>query len=125
MFVIDGVTYDKVLVSSLKRRFEIRDGTNAGDSMAGTRIRDIVGTYFSYELVIDASLLTPEQYDRLYEVITTPTARHLVCFPYGQTTYEFEAEIDDGADDLMLFEPGYNLWQGLTITFRARKPNKV
>lgn len=125
MFSIDGVTYDGVLVSSLRRSFEIRDGRNSGTAQSGKTIRDITGTYFAYELTIDASLLTPDEYDSLYEVLCAPVASHNVVFPYGQTTYQFEAEILDGSDDLILCEPDYNHWEELTITFQARKPNRV
>lgn len=113
------------MVSSLRRRFEIRDGQNSGTAQSGKTIRDITGTYFAYELTIDASLLTPDEYDSLYEVLTAPVASHNVVFPYGQTTYQFEAEILDGSDDLILCEPDYNHWEELTITFQARKPNRV
>lgn len=78
-----------------------------------------------YELTIDASLLTPDEYDSLYEVLCAPVASHVVVFPYGQTTYQFEAEILEGSDDLILCEPDYNHWEELTITFQARKPNRV
>ena len=39
MFSIDGVTYDGVLVSSLRRSFAIRDGKNSGTAQSGKTIR--------------------------------------------------------------------------------------
>lgn len=122
MFTIDGKAYNGVMVSSLRRSFAIRDGENQGTSQSGESIRDIIGTYFSYEISIDASLSTPEEYDLLYQTLCSPVKSHTVIFPYGQSTLQFEAEIFDGSDDLVLCEPEYNHWEELTVTFQSRKP---
>lgn len=125
MFSIDEVEYDNVMVSKLSRKFEIRDGNNAGTSINGKSIRDIIGTYISYEVTLDPSLMNASEYDSLYNIITSPVPYHTVKFPYGQTEYEFEAEITSGSDDLILLEPNYNLWDGLKITFSAISPNRI
>lgn len=124
MFTIDGIEYSNVMVSSLKRVFEVRDGTNKGESISGKSIRDITGTYFSYELTIDASLLEPDEYDTLFEILCAPVESHTVKFPYGQSTYEFEAEILSGSDSLLVSEYDYNMWGDFTITFQAIQPNR-
>lgn len=124
MFTIDGESFPNISVQNITRVFEIQDGKNEAYSISGEHIRDITGTYMTYTLVLDASLTSPADYDKLYEILAAPVAYHTVVFPYGQKTLSFEAEVTQGSDNLIISEPTYNLWQDLSFTFRSRKPVK-
>lgn len=122
MFTIDGQNFASVNVSALSRGFEVKDGGNEGFALSGLHLRDVVGVYLTYTLTIDAALLSPADYDALFEILSAPKDYHTVTFPYGQSTITFEAEITEGGDNLLLSEDTYNTWQDLSITFRSRKP---
>lgn len=124
MFTIDGESFPNICVQNITRGFEINDGKNEGYSISGLHMRDITGTYMTYTVVLDASLTSPADYDKLYEILSSPTEYHTIVFPYGQKTLSFEAEVTQGADNLVISEPTYNLWQDLSFTFRSRKPVK-
>lgn len=124
MFTIDGQEFSSVRVSALSRGFEITDGGNEGYSLSGLHIRDIIGTYITYTITIDPDLMSPAEYDRLFEILLSPVDYHTVTFPYAQETISFEGEITSGSDNLALYEQGYNMWNNLSITFRSRRPIK-
>ena len=48
---VDGKKYN-VLVTSLTRKFQVLDGKNAERTLSGAMIRDIIGTFYNYEITI-------------------------------------------------------------------------
>lgn len=92
LFTVDGVGYKvKVPSGGLKRSFDVLDGTNAGRMLSGRMTRDIIGTFYNYQLEINRDLASLEEYDRLFQVLSAPAASHTLRFPYGQSTLTFEA----------------------------------
>lgn len=121
VFSIDGVEYPNIHVTNLQRSFSILDGENAGRTLNGTMIRDVVGTYYNYKMDVAAGNSGVEEYDKLYEVISAPQDSHLVKVPYGQTEFTFQAYVT-GGEDTVNMSSGVNKWDGLSISFVAMKP---
>lgn len=124
LFKIDGKGFSGVGVESLKRSFRIPDGTNAGDMLSGDYERDLVGTYYDYDLVITTSDLSVNEYDALYEILSAPVNSHMVEMPYGMTSITFEAMIEGGDDELIPMDDG-TWWGNLNVTIRAKKPQRL
>ena len=123
-FTIDGVAYNVIVpAGGLKRSFEVLDGKNAGRLLSGRMVRDIIGTYYNYELQIET--IGPAEYDALYEVLSSPIDSHLVSLPYGQGTLTFKAYVTSGGDTLSQMYKGKNYWQGLTVKFIAEAPQRT
>lgn len=124
VFTVDGVEYPNVNVISLERTFAVMDGENAGRTMDGAMRRDIIGTYYNYnmELTSDYSDLT--EYDKLYEVLSAPVDSHTIVVPYGQGTLTFSAYVANGNDNLIHKRPTFNKWNNLKINFVAMKPQR-
>ena len=121
---IDGTSFD-VGVEYIKRQARIEDGPNAGNSKRGDWIRDVYGTFYDYILAFDTSAgLTREDYDTLYNVITAPVEFHTLVVPYGQSTLSFEAGITGAEDNVILMDDG-TVWGNLSITFRAKSPQRL
>ena len=72
VFTVDGVEYRNIHVLSIKRSFAVLDGDNVGRTMDGAMRRDIIGTYYNYSLEIDPEGSSPDEYDSLYEVLSSP-----------------------------------------------------
>ena len=122
--IIDGATFD-VGVASIRRRARIEDGPNQGTSKQGDWIRDVYGTYYDYILTFDTSAgLTRADYDTLYSVITAPVEFHTLVVPYGQSTLTFYAGITGAEDNVILMDDG-TVWGNLSITFRAKAPQRL
>ena len=124
LFKIDGKGFSGVGVESLKRSFRIPDGQNAGDMLSGDYERDLVGTYYVYDLVITPSDLTDNEYDALFEVLSAPVNSHMVEMPYGMSSLTFEAMIESGGDELIPMDDG-TWWGNLSVSIRAKKPQRL
>ena len=124
VFTVDGVEYRRLHVLSVKRTFAILDGENAGRTMDGAMQRDIVGTYYNYNLVIDPMESDPEEYDALYEAISAPVDSPEVIFPYGRSVLSFRAYVANGEDELFDASGGDNRWDNLTVNFVAMEPQR-
>lgn len=124
VFSVDGVQYPNVSVLSLKRNFAVLDGPNAGRVMDGSTKRDIIGTYYNYSMELDSSYSDLEEYDNLYEVISSPQDSHNIVVPYGQGTLTFEAYVANGDDYLIHKREDFNKWNNLRINFVAMKPQR-
>ena len=124
-FVLDGVSY-KVTVPAggLKRSFKILDGRNAGRVLSGDMERDVIGTFYNYELQIVAHGTDLAEYDVLYEALSAPVNFHTVSFPYGQQTLTFRAYVTEGQDSISRITGGKNYWRGLTVQFIAKSPQR-
>lgn len=54
LFTVDGVSYKvRVPAGGLTRSFQVLDGKNAGRLLSGTMERDIIGTFYNYQLQIE------------------------------------------------------------------------
>lgn len=120
---VDGIEYHVNLkYATLVRSFTILEGNNKGDALTGRTVRDIIGTRYDYELAIEQDEDNPADYDRFYEVISSPVDTHVVTFPYGQDTLTYECMIEEGNDTYMGTYGGVELWEGLVIRFTAIEP---
>ena len=121
---IDGTSFD-VGVEYIKRQARIEDGPNAGNSKRGDWIRDVYGTFYDYILAFDTSSgLSREDYDTMYGILTAPVEFHTLVVPYGQSTLSFNAGITGAEDNVILMDDG-TVWGNLSITFRAKSPQRL
>lgn len=124
VFSVDGVGYPSVNVISLERTFAVMDGENAGRTMDGAMRRDIIGTYYNYNMELTSDYSDLSEYDKLYEVLSAPVDSHTLVVPYGQETLTFQAYVANGTDNLLHKRPAFNKWNNLTVNFVAMKPQR-
>ena len=126
VFTLDGRAYN-VRVMSLTRSFEVLDGENTGRTISdGAMFRDIIGTYYNYEMEIDSSKLSPADYDNLWESLSAPVDCHTVSFPYGRAgMLTQQMYVSSGIDQLKRIEDGVNFWAGLKIKYIAMQARRV
>lgn len=121
---VDNVQYD-VLVSGLSRSFQVLDGDNAGRTLSGRMVRDVIGTYYNYEMQIRPIVGKYSDYDDLYQVLSAPVDSHSVVLPYGQSTLSFEAYVTSGQDSLIRKKTSETYWNGLSVQFIAMEPQRT
>lgn len=125
MFKIDGVEFTRAVVDKPKRSFQILDGENAGRQLLTAKMeRDVLGTFYNYNMNIDSSFMTKEEYDELYEILSAPVDSHTIEVPYGQSMLVYEAYITSGSDELLAIRNSVNLWDNLSINFVAMEPQR-
>lgn len=127
-FKIDGKNYN-IAVTDLKRSAAVLDGENAGRVKSGAMVRDIIGTYYNYSMTLDTSSISPSDYDELYNTVTAPVDSHNVTLPFGQSIISFKAYVSGAEDTLVKTKSATDdneaIWQGLTVTFTAMKPQRT
>ena len=123
MVKIDGIEFAKAIIN-IKRSFSVLDGENTGRVIVGDMERDVIGTYYNYSATVDSSFMTLEEYDALYETISSPDEFHTMEVPYGQGTYVYKAYITSGSDELVLSKNGKNFWNNLSFNFIAKSPKR-
>lgn len=124
VFSVDGVEYPGVNVISLERTFAVMDGENAGRTMDGAMRRDIIGTYYNYNMELTSDYSDLSEYDKLYEALSAPVDSHAIVVPYAQETLEFQAYVANGTDNLLHKRPAFNKWNNLTVNFVSMKPQR-
>ena len=124
VLTVDGKKYN-VLVTSLTRKFQVLDGENAARTLRGAMIRDIIGTFYYYEITILPAVGKYGDYDALYEVLSAPQDSHRIVVPYAQSTLTFNAYVTAGQDNLIRKKPGESYWTGLSVQFIAMAPQRT
>ena len=123
VFSVDGKYYD-VLIGNIKRSARIEEGDESGTLLNGSYDRDLIGTYYDYDVEFGVNKLNPSDYDELYECLTEPTDYHIITLPYGQSTLTFKAYISDVSDEYVKVLAGNKLWKGMSVSFTAQAPSK-
>lgn len=124
VITVDGTVYDGLAVTGLKRTFSVADGSNAGRAKNGNMIRDVVGSYYNYQININKRMSNKEIYDRFYEVVSSPDDSHIFELPYGQGSYLFEGYVTSGTDDFISAANDTNDWDNLSFNIIAMKPKR-
>lgn len=86
-FSIDGQEFN-VIVTELARKGRVSESKLSGDVKSGAHFRDIIGTYYDYEMTVGSNALSETEYDALFEILTAPVESHEVVLPYGSNSIE-------------------------------------
>ena len=125
MVTLDNVQYKvRVKIRSLNRSFRIEESERSGAVKSGDYFRDIIGTYYDYEMEVEPDPSAPEDYDAFYEMISAPVESHSVVVPYGQGTMTYDAMVSTGDDTKRDKINGVTRWTGLKVKFSAKKPKR-
>lgn len=122
-FSVEGREFD-VFVTSLSRSARIVESKLSGDVRSGEHFRDIVGTYYDYDITIGTDALNEKEYDDLYEALTAPAESRVVVLPYGRDVMEFEAYVEAVSDTLTSRRKGTSRWGELEVKFYAKRPQR-
>ena len=122
---MDGIPYRlRVKLGTLRRSFRIEESERSGMVKSGEEFRDLIGTYYDYAMDVEPDPAAPEDYDAFFEAISAPVESHTVTLPYGQGTITYQAMVSAGEDKQRDKVAGVTRWTGLTVTFKAKKPQR-
>lgn len=119
VFAIDDIVFENVSVSKLKRTVKITNGRNGGTFLNGKKYYDTKKSYINYDMVINASTLSPVEYDMLFDLMAQPQETHFLQIVYGQKMLQIEAHIDSINDSCLKIFPDHTLWGNLTVSFSS------
>lgn len=95
---IDGTTYD-VPIKTLKRKAEFLD-KYAERTEDGVLHRELIGTYYNYELQAGMSANNSTDYAALWVKLTEPVASHSIVLPDESGTLTFDCYFAGISDDV-------------------------
>lgn len=123
---MDGVRYRvRIVFGSLGRSFAIVEGPNGGTAITARKIRDIIGTEYTYEMQVEPDPRYPEDYDAFYDAISAPVESHWIEMPQGAGTARFEAAVLSGSDTYNGTLRGRNRWKRLRVQFQPAAPQRT
>lgn len=99
MITIDNNTYN-VGVMKITRKAQMKT-ESLGTTLDLRKHYEVKGTYYDYEVEFATARMNVDEYDELYELLTTPQESHTVTLPYGQTELTFEARVQIAGDALI------------------------
>lgn len=121
-FKVNGVEYDvHVPESGITRKFSVTDTDNAGRAINGDMIRDIIGTFYNYTIEIYPKPENPQDYYKLYNLLSAPVEYYELEVPYNAGWLVYNAYITSGEDKLRTMKNG-NKWKGVSINFISMTP---
>ena len=125
MVTMDGIQYHvRVKIGTIGRSFRIGEGDNSSIMLSGLYDRDILGTYYDYEMEVEPDPFHPEDYDRFYEAISAPVQSHEITLPYGQSSITYDAMVSSGEDTMRDKIAGVQRWTRLKVQFSAARPQR-
>ncbi len=118
---INDVNYD-VIVTDIQEDFTILYGENTGRTLGEGVPMELepLGTFFSHKVTFKRSRDNVEEFDRLFDFLTTP---RYTGFPveivHNQTTIKYEAYVSQGSRKIIriLQKLQKVFWGGLTVNF--------
>lgn len=125
--IMDGTVYQvNVKSNSFVEDFEIKDGPNADTSIAGTRIPDILGTYFTHTMAVEPDWSNFDDYFAFYEALTQPVPYHTVTVPHGNGHLTYKARILSGKHNLYKeMQDRTNLYTGFVVKYIPTEPQLI
>lgn len=121
---IDGVVYSTPILK-LNRSFAFLDKF-AERTADGSLQRELIGTYYNYDLTFGMSANGVSAYAALYLKVSEPAEFHTVSIPGENGGASWEAYIGPGKDEIArLQKDGVNYYRGLTFPIIARSPART
>lgn len=117
---IGGRNYD-VIVTSIEESFTILYTENTGRTIGNGRMTlDPIGTFFSHKVTFRRSKDNFEEFDRLYDFLTTPRYDGFsIEMVHNQKTINYDAYVSQGTRTLQKIVARIKkvLWGELTVNF--------
>lgn len=120
------VNYDaEILCKELERSFEKLSSNKSGRTQDGYMHIFLIGTYYNYTMTIKKRISCPdEEWDELWNVLSSKTPYHYIKVPYNQGSITFKAYITSGKQKIARFDKKSQVakWGEINITFTACDP---
>lgn len=123
MFTIDGIEYN--VKCSIERTIEIRESSISGMLMNRQIFRDVLGTFYSYDIKLEMPLKNRDRYAALIELLSEPVDGHAFIVPYNNSTLQLTGKADGIGDVWVKLPSGYTYWDGLRFTIEPNAPTKA
>ena len=117
---INGITFDAdIAIGEYSRNFNVLDGENAGRSLNGRMIRDVIGTYIGHKVKIFRRGNDYAGLDKVGKYLVDHSVDGSVYLEAAdnQTTIAYQAYYTSGTQALDNVHNGVNYWGVIEINF--------
>ena len=121
VIVIDDKAY-AVRITELKRTADILDKYAERDEK-GELHREVIGTYYNYQLKIGVKMGERELYNELFDVLSAPVDCHDVELPHDHV--KFKGYFSSISDNIKLVDDDGFDCNGLSCKLTAMKPRRT
>lgn len=121
VIVIDNKAY-AVRITELKRTADILDKYAERDEK-GELHREVIGTYYNYQLKIGVKMGERELYNELFDVLSAPVDCHDVELPHDHV--KFKGYFSSISDNIKLVDDDGFDCNGLSCKLTAMKPRRT
>lgn len=122
MISIDGRRWS--VPCDMTRTAEVRPSEISGMMLDKSYFNDVIGTYLQYDVTLAVPPSMTDEYDAIYEALTDPVDGHQFILPYGQSTVQLTARVEDVKDVYVRTLSGKGLWRGIQFSVTANHPTK-
>lgn len=123
MFTIDGLTWD--VPCSIERTSEMTASDISGLMLDKSYFNDVLGTYMKYSIKIVVPFDMRDEFNAIYEAITSPVDGHTMVLPYNGSTITITARIVSISDVYVRLAGGETYWKGITFEAISNYPSKT
>lgn len=121
VIIIDDKAY-AVRITELKRTADILDKYAERDEK-GELHREVIGTYYNYQLKIGVKMGERELYNELFDVLSAPVDCHDVELPHDHV--KFKGYFSSISDNIKLVDDDGFDCNGLSCKLTAMKPRRT
>ena len=117
---INGVSFDvNVAISAYSRNFNVLDGENAGRTLSGRMVRDVIGTYIGHNVTVFRKGDNYRGLDAFWDYLIQHSTDDSVLLEAadGQKTISYQAYYTSGTQDIEKVENGINYWGEIQVNF--------
>ncbi len=125
MLIIDGVEYaDKVIVTSIKERFEKVYGDSVTMKQNGDDSYDVIGTKYTHTVTLTKNPnVSQAETNALFAILADSAEYHTVTLPHDEGEITYNAHIATGERNLLDKINGKYIWDdNITVEFRSISP---
>lgn len=116
---INGISFDAtVAISNIEENFNVLDGPNAGRVLAGSMVRDVIGTYIGHKVTFFNGK-DNVGFDALWDYLVAHSVDDSVTLEAsdGQASISYGAYYTSGTRKLDTVDENGNRWTEIEINF--------
>lgn len=117
---LNGISFDaSVAIEGYSRNFNVLDGENAGRTLSGRMIRDVIGTYIGHKVKVFRRNDNYHGIDQFWDYLLQHSVDGSVMLEAadGQSTIAYEAYYTSATQELDRVENGVNYWGTIEVNF--------
>lgn len=122
-FSVDGMLW--TLPCDIKRSARTEESDLSGQMVGGNFYRDVIGTYFDYDVTLVPNPQDMETYYEMYDKLTEPVDGHIFIFPFNANIIQLNCKVESLNDVYVRMPNGGIYWKGINFKAVANVPTYV